>query len=187
MDALPLPHVTLVLGGARSGKSTYAEGLVDGTLSGGMPRPALLIATADPADSARYGDAEMVARIAAHRQRRGRHWQTIEEPVDLASAVRIHGGGGTPILVDCLTVWLSNQLLRGHDVVAAGDALVAALAEARAEVALVANEVGLGIVPDNALARRFRDEAGRLNMRLARHAGRVVLLAAGIPMTIKDR
>ncbi len=184
-DASPLPHVTLVLGGARSGKSTWAEKLIDGTLAGNAPRPALLIATADLADSARYGDDEMVARIAAHRQRRGPHWQTIEEPVDLAGVLRRHGAGGPPILVDCLTLWLSNLLLRGCDIAAASDALVTVLMEARVGIALVANEVGLGIVPDNVLSRRFRDEAGRLNMRLARHAGRVVFLVAGLPMTLK--
>jgi adenosylcobinamide kinase/adenosylcobinamide-phosphate guanylyltransferase len=180
-----LPHVTLVLGGARSGKSTYAEKRIDGTLTGGAPRPALLIATADLADSARYGDAEMAARIAAHRQRRGAHWQTVEEPVDLAGVLRRHAASGPPILVDCLTLWLSNLLLRDHDIAAASDALAAALAAARVDIVLVANEVGLGIVPDNALARRFRDEAGRLNMRLAQHAGHIVLLVAGIPMAIK--
>lgn len=179
-----LPRTTLVLGGARSGKSTYAEKLVDGTLDGGAPRPALLIATADLADSARYGDTEMVARIAAHRERRGAHWQTIEEPIALATVLR-RQADAQPILVDCLTLWLSNLLLCGHDVEAASGALVAALAAMHTDVVLVANEVGLGIVPDNALARRFRDEAGRLNMRLAQQAGRVVFLVAGIPMTVK--
>src|SRR5262245_48252244 len=180
-----LPHVSLVLGGARSGSGTYAEKLVDGTLTGGAPRPALLIATADPADSARYGDEEMAARIAAHRERRGAHWSTVEEPVDLADVLRCHGAGDRPVLVDCLTVWLSNLLLRDHDVAAASDTLVSALMDAHVDIVLVANEVGLGIVPDNALARRFRDEAGRLNMRLAQHAGHVVFLVAGVPMTIK--
>ncbi|HKU99458.1 MAG TPA: bifunctional adenosylcobinamide kinase/adenosylcobinamide-phosphate guanylyltransferase [Vineibacter sp.] len=175
---------TLVLGGARSGKSTYAERLVDGTALGGAPRPALLIATADLADSVRYGDAEMADRIAAHRARRGAHWQTIEEPVELAAVLRRHADS-RPVLVDCLTLWLSNLLLRDHDIAAAGEALIAALADMRTDVVLVANEVGLGIVPDNALARHFRDEAGRLNMRLAQQAGRVVFLVAGIPMTVK--
>lgn len=179
------PRATLVLGGARSGKSSYAERLIDGTLAGGAPRPALLIATADPADSARLGDDEMAARIAAHQRRRGPHWRTIEAPVDVAGALRRYDADGRPILVDCLTVWLSNLMLRDRDVTAAGDALVAALADATVEVALVANEVGLGIVPDNALARRFRDEAGRLNMRLAATAGRVVLLVAGLPLPVK--
>ena len=184
-EAPLLPHVTLVLGGARSGKSTYAEKLVEGTLTGGPPRLALLIATADPADTVCYGDEEMAARIAAHRQRRGAHWQTIEEPVDLADVLRQHGAGDRPVLVDCLTLWLSNLLLRDCDVATATDALVSALTDAHVDIALVANEVGLGIVPDNALARRFRDEAGRLNMRLAQQAGRVVFLVAGVPLAIK--
>jgi len=175
-----------VLGGARSGKSTYAEKLIDGTLAGGAPRPALLIATADLADSARYGDEEMAARIAMHRQRRGAHWQTVEEPIDLAGALHRHGPAGQPIVVDCLTLWLSNLLLRSCDVALASEALIAALATTPVAVALVANEVGLGIVPDNELARRFRDAAGRLNMRLAQHAGRVVFLVAGVPMIVKS-
>ena len=179
-----MPGTTLVLGGARSGKSTYAERLVDGTARGGAPRPSLLIATADLADSARYGDAEMAARVALHRARRGAHWQTIEEPVELAAALRRHADART-VLVDCLTLWLSNLMLRDRDVVAAGDALVAALADMRSDVVLVANEVGLGIVPDNALARRFRDDAGRLNMRVAQQAERVVFMVAGLPMTVK--
>jgi adenosylcobinamide kinase/adenosylcobinamide-phosphate guanylyltransferase len=180
----PLPHVTLVLGGARSGKSSWAERLAEGALAGGAPRPCVLIATADTADIARQGDDEMAARIAHHRGRRGAHWQTIEEPVDLAAALRRHDDA-RPILVDCLTLWLSNLMLHDCDVAAAGDALVAALAETHVDIVLVANEVGLGIVPDNALARRFRDEAGWLNMKLARHAGRVVVLVAGIPMAMK--
>jgi adenosylcobinamide kinase/adenosylcobinamide-phosphate guanylyltransferase len=179
-----LPHVTLVLGGARSGKSTYAEKLIDGTMAGGMPRPALIIATADRADVARHGDAEMAARIEAHRARRAAHWRTIEAPVDLPDALR-REDAATPVLVDCLTLWLSNLLLHGCDVAAAGEALTAALAARRGTVALVANEVGQGVVPDNALARRFRDEAGWLNMRLARHAGRVVLMVAGLPLAVK--
>jgi adenosylcobinamide kinase/adenosylcobinamide-phosphate guanylyltransferase len=183
-EAPQLPHVTLVLGGARSGKSTYAEKLVDGTLAGGPPRPALLIATADPADSERHRDAEMAARIAEHRWRRGPHWLTVEEPVDLPGVLRRHDEG-VPILVDCLTLWVSNLLLRDEDVAAAAEALPDVLADMHVDVTLVANEVGLGIVPDNALARRFRDEAGRLNMRLARSAGRVVFMIAGMPLMMK--
>jgi adenosylcobinamide kinase/adenosylcobinamide-phosphate guanylyltransferase len=183
-EAPALPRVTLVLGGARSGKSTYAERLVDGTLTGGPPRPALLIATADPADSAHHRDAEMAARIAEHRWRRGAHWLTVEEPVDLAGVLRRHDEG-VPILVDCLTLWVSNLLLRGENIGAAAEGLPDVLASMHVDVTLVANEVGLGIVPDNALARRFRDEAGRLNMRLAQRAGRVVFMIAGMPLVMK--
>lgn len=178
-------HVTLVLGGARSGKSRYAESLVDGTLAGDRARPSLLIATADLADSIRHDDDEMMARIDAHRRRRGPHWRTIEEPVDLAGALQRAQADGRPILVDCLTLWLSNLLGRDQDVDTAFDALVAALTRVTVDVVLVANEVGLGVVPDNALARRFRDEAGRLNIRLARDAGRVLFLVAGLPMVVK--
>lgn len=184
-SATTWPNVNLVLGGARSGKSSYAERLVDGTLGGRPPRPAVLIATADLAECARLNDGEMMARIAHHRAQRGAHWRTIEEPVDLAGALRRAGAGGQPMLVDCLTLWLSNLMLRELDVTAAAGALATALSEMTVDVALVANEVGQGIVPDNALARRFRDAAGRLNMRLAQRAGRVVLMVAGVPMAVK--
>jgi adenosylcobinamide kinase/adenosylcobinamide-phosphate guanylyltransferase len=179
-----LPHVTLVLGGARSGKSRWAERLIERSQTNGSPRPCVLVATADIADSARLGDAEMADRIAAHQQRRGSHWQTIEEPLDLSGVLRRHADD-RPIMVDCLTLWLANLLLRDRDVAAASAALLTALERVRVDVALVANEVGLGIVPDNILARRFRDEAGRLNMRLAGQAGRVVLLVAGVPLAVK--
>ncbi len=161
------PAVTLVLGGARSGKSAYAEVL----LGGGT-----YLATAEA------GDAEMAARIAAHRARRGEAWRTVEEPLELAAALAKCEG---PVLVDCLTLWLTNIMQAGRDVDAEVQALVAALQELAGPVVLVSNEVGQGIVPDNALAREFRDRAGRLNQEVAAVAGRVVLVAAGLPLVLK--
>jgi adenosyl cobinamide kinase/adenosyl cobinamide phosphate guanylyltransferase len=168
-----LPSLTLVLGGARSGKSRHAESLVEAAGGG------TYIATAEA------GDDEMRARIAEHRARRGPAWRTIEEPRDLAAALTRAASHRQPVLVDCLTLWLSNLLLADLDIEAASDALVASLAHLGVPVVMVANEVGLGIVPDNALARRFRDEAGRLNQRLAACADRVLFLAAGLPLALK--
>jgi adenosylcobinamide kinase/adenosylcobinamide-phosphate guanylyltransferase len=164
----------LVLGGARSGKSRYGQQRIEqakGSLA--------YIATAQALD------AEMEARIARHRADRGPRWHTLEAPLDLpraiAEASRQHGA----ILVDCLTLWLTNLLLADHDLDKAGDALVGSVEHCPIPLALVANEVGLGIVPDNALARRFRDEAGRLNQRLAAVAAEVVFIAAGLPIALK--
>jgi adenosyl cobinamide kinase/adenosyl cobinamide phosphate guanylyltransferase len=126
----------------------------------------------------------MRARIAEHRARRGAAWTTLEAPLDLAGALAARETA--PVLVDCLTLWLSNLMLGGHDIEAATDALEAALRARAAPIVLVTNEVGFGIVPDNALARRFRDAAGRLNQRMAALCGRVILTVAGIPLTVKD-
>ena len=165
-----LPPVTLVLGGAGSGKSLYAEGLI---ADGGV-----YLATAEARD------AEMAERIRRHRERRGGAWETVEEPLDVAAALaRLEGG--RPLLVECLTLWLSNVLEAGRDAQTEGRSLVGAVADVTAPVVLVANEVGLGIVPDNALARTFRDAAGRLNQDMARLADRVVLVAAGLPLVLK--
>jgi adenosylcobinamide kinase/adenosylcobinamide-phosphate guanylyltransferase len=109
----------------------------------------------------------------------------VEAPIDLPDAIHAQAGPGTVLLVDCLTLWLSNLMLAGHDLDRAGRQLVAAMAQARAPLILVANEVGLGIVPDNALARRFRDAAGRLNQQVAGSADEVVFLAAGLPLRLK--
>ena len=181
MTGPSLPPVSLVLGGARSGKSTYAEKLVTGTLSGGAPRPALYIATAEA------GDVEMATRILAHRTRRGANWTTVEEPIKLAEALSTPGTAGRPVLVDCLTLWLSNLLHVGADVDEAADDLVRALEDHAAPVVFVSNEVGLGIVPETPLGRSFRDAQGRLNMRMAERADRVILMTAGLPLTLKDR
>jgi len=163
-------RVTLVLGGARAGKSRYALELLRG---------GLFVATAEA------GDAEMAERIAAHRAERGEAWTTLEEPLDLAGALRRYAGDTRPILVDCLTLWLSNLMHRDRDIDGATGALLAALDERTGETVFVANEVGLGIVPDNALARRFRDAQGTLNRRIAARADRVVFMAAGLPLMLK--
>jgi adenosylcobinamide kinase/adenosylcobinamide-phosphate guanylyltransferase len=168
-----LPPLTLVLGGARSGKSLYAEQLIG-------DRTALYLATAQAFDD------EMRERLRLHRSRRGAHWTTVEEPLELAAALRSHDAPGRPVLVDCLTLWLSNLMLADRDVAAACAALAAALPGLAGPVVMVANEVGLGIVPDNALARAFRDHAGRLNQQIAAVADRVVFVAAGLPLTLKE-
>lgn len=165
-------RLTLVLGGARSGKSRYAESLVTA-----LPAPWIYVATAEARD------AEMADRIAAHQARRGAGWRTLETPRDVVGALTAHGT--TPLLVDCLTLWLANALLASADVDAEIERLEAALEQASAPLVLVANEVGFGIVPDNALGRRFRDLQGLLNQRIAARADRVVLVVAGLPLTIK--
>jgi adenosylcobinamide kinase/adenosylcobinamide-phosphate guanylyltransferase len=175
MTASKLPPVTLVLGGARSGKSTYAERLAEG-----RPGACVYLATATA------GDAEMAERIARHRERRGSRWCTREAPLDLAGALETVADPEAVVLVDCLTLWLSNILLADRDVNNECELLVAALPRLAGPVILVANEVGLGIVPDNALARRFRDEAGRLNQAVAAAAQSVVFVAAGLPLVLKQ-
>ncbi len=171
---MPSSDLTLVLGGARAGKSAFAEGLTQAW------ERRVYVATAVITDD------EMAERIASHRARRGADWRTVEEPVELAAAVRRESAPGTCLLVDCLTVWLGNLMHHGRDVDAACEALLASLAAA-GPVVLVANEVGLGIVPDNAMARAFRDHAGRLNQAVARLAERVYFVSAGIPLTLKSQ
>ena len=164
--------LTFVLGGARSGKSRYAEGLV-----AALPPPWLYVATAEA------GDHEMAARIRAHRSRRGPSWRTIEAPRDLPAALA--ACEGMPVLIDCLTLWLSNHLLANADIDQETERLERSLAEAAAPIVLVANEVGSGIVPDHPLGRKFRDLQGLLNQRIAARADRVVLMVAGLPVAVK--
>lgn len=163
-----------VLGGARSGKSRYALNRAEA-----LPGALMFVATAQALDS------EMDSRIARHREERGPRWRTIEEPFDLAAAVRTEAGADRVLLIDCLTLWASNLMLAEQDIDAATGVLVAALGEARGPVILVANEVGLGIVPDNALARRFRDVAGIVNQAVAACVDEAVFMAAGLPMRLK--
>jgi adenosylcobinamide kinase / adenosylcobinamide-phosphate guanylyltransferase len=169
-----LPRLTLVIGGASSGKSSFAEGLVTG--SGLSP---VYLATA------RAWDDEMAAKIAAHRAARAADgWRTVEEPVALAAPL----AGVTvaeAVLLDCATMWLTNVMLDGGDVAAATDGLLAALAACKGPVVIVTNEIGMGIVPDNALSRRFRVEQGSLNASLAAAAGLVVGVMAGLPFVLK--
>ncbi len=167
-------RLALVIGGARSGKSAFAERLV--AASG---RPRLYIATAQA------WDEEMAARIAHHRARR-EGWTTVEAPHDLVGALaRVPAGAA--VLVDCATLWLSNRMLAGADLTAEAEGLVAALAACASPVTVVSNEVGLSIVPDTPLGRRFRDEQGRLNQRLAAAAGLAVAVWAGLPLVLKGR
>ena len=145
------------------------------------PLDPLYLATAGPA-----GEGEMAERIAEHRARRGPRWQTLEAPLDLCGALNTHARLGTAVLVDCLTLWITNLMVDGRDVAAETDALVRLLAEERfSPVVLVSNEVGLGIVPDNAMARAFRDHAGRLHQAIAAHAPDVYFVAAGLPLKLK--
>ncbi|MER9962002.1 bifunctional adenosylcobinamide kinase/adenosylcobinamide-phosphate guanylyltransferase [Mesorhizobium sp. M0045] len=165
--------LTLVIGGARSGKSAHAERLVSA-----CPAPWSYVATAQAYDE------EMRQRIALHRSRRGDGWTTIEAPLDLTGAIKALPDG-QPVLIDCLTLWLTNHMLADHDVEAECRRLADVLSRPRGPWFVVSNEVGQGIVPDNALARRFRDAAGRLNQDVAAVAGTVLLMVAGLPLKVK--
>lgn len=164
----------LVLGGARSGKSRYAQARAES-----LPGSLLFVATAQAWDD------EMEDRIARHQADRDGRWSTLEVPLDLPAAIAANAAPGRVLLVDCLTLWTSNLLFAERDLDAETEALSGALAQASGPVILVANEVGLGIVPDNALARRFRDVAGRLNQAVAAAAQEVQFLAAGLPLRLK--
>lgn len=174
MTSLSIPPVTLVLGGARSGKSRYAETLVTD-----QPARWVYLATAT------VGDGEMAERIRQHRLRRGGGWSTVEEPLDLVGVLRRQANPETVILVDCLTLWLSNILFKDLNVEYEVERLGDCISDLPGAVVLVSNEVGLGIVPENTLARRFRDDAGRLNQAVAAVADAVVFVAAGLPLHLK--
>ena len=167
------PSLTFLIGGARSGKSAHAE-----MLATAYPAPWRYIATAQAFDD------EMVERIALHRARRHDGWTTADAPYDLVGALE-GAAAGQPVLVDCLTLWLSNHMLAESDLEGEFARLLAALAAPKGPWFVVANEVGFGIVPENALARRFRDAAGQLNQRVAAIADRVLLMVAGIPVKVK--
>jgi len=165
--------IELVIGGARSGKSAFAEAQA---LASGL--------RVDYLATGEARDAEMDERIAHHRARRPAGWRTVEEPLLLAAALRRAAAPDTCLLVDCLTLWLANVLLAERDGEVAK--LLETLPELPGWIILVSNEVGWGIVPENALARRFRDEQGRLNQRVAALADRVTLVAAGLALPLKQ-
>jgi adenosylcobinamide kinase/adenosylcobinamide-phosphate guanylyltransferase len=167
------PLLTFVIGGARSGKSRHAQSLARANLA-----PWVMIATAEALDE------EMRERIAGHRRERGDGWITMEAPIDLAGALT-EAPAEAPVVIDCLTLWLSNLMLGGHDPDLAVTGLEVALRARRAPTIVVSNEVGLGIVPETPLGRAFRDKAGSLNQRLAARAQHVVFMVAGLPMTVK--
>jgi adenosylcobinamide kinase/adenosylcobinamide-phosphate guanylyltransferase len=168
------PGCTLVLGGARSGKSTFAERLV---CDSGLGR--VYLATGEA------GDTEMRERIARHRERRGGNWHVVEEPLALAETLAREARADRAVLVDCLTLWLSNLMHAGRDIEAETGRLSAVLRSASGMLVLVSNEVGLGLVPETPLGRAFRDAQGRLNQAIAALADNVVFVAAGLPLWLK--
>ncbi|MEW5998237.1 MAG: bifunctional adenosylcobinamide kinase/adenosylcobinamide-phosphate guanylyltransferase [Pseudomonadota bacterium] len=163
-----------MLGGARSGKSARAQALAE-SQSGKL----VYLATAQAFDD------EMADRIARHRQNRGPRWRTVECPIDLPEAITREAAPGRVLLVDCLTLWTSNILLNELNFPAVSKQLMDALLAAKSPIILVSNEVGMGIVPDNALARRFRDMAGRLNQDIAAIADRAEIMFAGLVVPLK--
>ncbi|TCK04713.1 bifunctional adenosylcobinamide kinase/adenosylcobinamide-phosphate guanylyltransferase [Marinobacterium mangrovicola] len=166
--------IRLITGGARSGKSTLAERLAE---ESGLE--VIYIATAQT------GDGEMSERVALHRERRPDHWQTVEEPLRLVETIRRLQQPGRCLLVDCLTLWVTNLLLSEADIQEQRELLYTTLANAKGEVILVTNETGMGVVPMGELSRRFVDEAGWLNQAVAAVANQVVLTVAGLPLTVK--
>jgi adenosylcobinamide kinase / adenosylcobinamide-phosphate guanylyltransferase len=163
-----------------SGKSAYAESLLAELMADG-DGSATYIATAEARD------ADMAARIERHQARRGGGWRTVETPLEIAVDVRRYGERGAPVLIECLSLWLANLLEAGRDPVAETADLLAALSAVPAPVVLVANEVGLGGVPGNALARTFAEAAGTMNQTVAAVCHHVVLVAAGLPLTLKNQ
>ena len=170
---MTLPRLTFVLGGAASGKSGFAESLI----YKGDCTP-LYVATAQ------VFDEEMAKKVEIHREMRGANWQTVEEPLNIDAALK-RASAGQPILIDCATLWLTNVILGEHDIVAYRAKLFQALSTAAGPVVIVSNEVGYGIVPENALSRRFRNEQGRLNQEIAERADTVITVIAGLPLVVK--
>jgi adenosylcobinamide kinase/adenosylcobinamide-phosphate guanylyltransferase len=176
VDSHALRGPTLVLGGARSGKSRFAERLI---VESGLPRVYLATATA--------GDDEMAARIAHHRQSRGEGWHTVEQPLALVETLTREAQAGHAVLVDCLTLWLSNLMLADRDLEAESASLAAWLRTSPHPIVLVSNEIGMGLVPETPLGRAFRDAQGRLNQIVAAAVPEVVFVAAGLPLWLKRK
>jgi adenosylcobinamide kinase/adenosylcobinamide-phosphate guanylyltransferase len=168
-----LPSLTLVLGGQCSGKSVYAEGLIC------LDQIALYVATAQTLDK------EMKERVGAHQSRRGKNWTTVEEPLDLASVLLINDKAGRPILIESLGMWISNLLAYDKDIEKQILSLVQAIDNIKSPLVIVSDEVGLGIIPDNALARLFIDKLGKLNQLISARADTVIFVTAGLPVHLK--
>lgn len=175
MKKITLPKLTLVIGGAASGKSRFAENLVISS-----ERPRAYIATAQAFDD------EMKAKIAKHKTQRGAHWDNYEDPLTPWNALA-NIGDANAVLLDCATLWLSNTLLGEHDLAAAKAKLFVSLKEFHGPIVIVTNEVGQGVVPDNILARAFRQQQGELNQQLAALSDLVVLVTAGLPLPLKGQ
>ena len=169
------PFAALILGGARSGKSRYGEKLVE-RASGQH----VYIATAQA------WDGEMEDRIAHHQNRRGDTWTLIEEPIALADVLRTKVTNNQIVLVDCLTLWLSNLMGVEKNIEVSVDDLIDAVRTCKGRIVFISNEVGQGIVPDNAMARLFRDEAGRMHQRLAEVCDAAIMVVAGLPLILKQ-
>ncbi|MEO9598905.1 bifunctional adenosylcobinamide kinase/adenosylcobinamide-phosphate guanylyltransferase [Parasphingorhabdus sp.] len=174
-DIVKNEHITLILGGTRSGKSSFAQDLAEKNGD-----KLVYVATAQAFDE------EMEDRIHRHQNDRGSGWQTVEETRDLASVITAYSSPETMLLIDCLTIWLSNLMLAEADLETAQDQLVKALSEAPGPIIMVSNEVGAGIVPETPLGRRFRDESGWMNQRVAAAAHDVALITAGLPLWLKQ-
>lgn len=179
-DNAELPRLTFLLGGARSGKSAHALRLAEAAITAdGTPPKLVFIATGEA------GDEEMASRIARHQADRGPRWQTLETPLELSRTIREAAKPGTVIIVDCLTLWLSNLMHAECDIDHKCAEFLQTLAECSGSIILISNEAGLGIVPENALARAFRDQAGRLHQNIAALADRVCFIVAGLAMSLK--
>lgn len=175
MIGIPGASTTLILGGARSGKSAFAESVAEAT---GLEK--VYVATGEA------HDAEMSERIAQHKAlRRGKGWITIEEPLDIAAVIEGRSASNRVLLVDCLTLWLTNLMAANRVIDGECSTLCSVLAATPGPVIFVSNEIGMGIVPDNAMAREFRDHAGRLHQQIATVCGQVYLVAAGLPLKLK--
>jgi len=166
--------VELIIGGARSGKSAHALKLTEAA-----SKQCVFIATAEALDD------EMAERIARHQADRGANWKTVEAPLALCDAIESNAAAANVCLVDCLTLWLSNLMHADRNIEAETDLLVKVLEQAKGRVILVSNEIGMGLVPEHPLGRRFRDKQGRLNQRIASVSDRVEFVAAGLPLTLK--
>lgn len=173
--------IHFVLGGARSGKSRIAENLAFDSFKAMSSDDAQLVYIA----TAQAFDDEMQVRIDLHQQRRGTEWKLVEAPIDLSENIKRHNSPHTVMLIDCLSVWITNLLIGEHDITAENDKLCSELENSKATIICVASETGLGIVPDNALSRRFRDESGLLNQHVAALADHVYFVTAGLVSKLK--